>query len=184
VLPRACSAKMVARMSLIVSSIASTALVIRPATSGLVIIGMVPSSDMPVAYNRWMTRSCRSRAIRSLSSYTRSRSASARLDASSSATPAWAANEATTSAWAGGNGGAPWRRPTVSTPRTLPGAPSGNTTAGPIWLIAPRAALAARSSAAKSSDVTGWPEASTRPDRDWPAGSTRPSVAAAPSPAA
>ncbi len=46
---RACSAKMVARMSLMVSSIASTAWVIRLATSGLVIIGMVPSSDMPVA---------------------------------------------------------------------------------------------------------------------------------------
>ena len=51
-----------------VSSIASTALVIRLATSGLVIIGIVPSSDMPVAYSRWMTRSCRSRAIRSRSS--------------------------------------------------------------------------------------------------------------------
>ena len=47
--PRACSAKMTARMSLMVSSIASTALVTRPATSGLVIIGIVPSSDMPVA---------------------------------------------------------------------------------------------------------------------------------------
>ena len=32
-----------------VSSIASTALVTRPATSGRVIIGIVPSSDMPVA---------------------------------------------------------------------------------------------------------------------------------------
>ena len=47
--PRACSWKMVERISLMVSSIASTALVIRLATSGLVIIGMVPSSDMPVA---------------------------------------------------------------------------------------------------------------------------------------
>ena len=47
--PLACSAKMVERISLIVSSIASTALVIRAATSGLVTIGMVPSSDMPVA---------------------------------------------------------------------------------------------------------------------------------------
>ena len=131
-----------------------------------------------------MTRSCRSWAIRSLSSYSDSRSASARLAASSSATPAWAANEATTSAWAWGNGGAPWRRPTVSTPRTLPGAPSGNTTAGPIWLIAPRAAREARSSVAKSADVTGSPVASTWPDRDWPAGSTRPRTAPAPSPSA
>ena len=40
---------MVARISLMVSSIASTALVIRLATSGRVIIGMVPCSDMPVA---------------------------------------------------------------------------------------------------------------------------------------
>ena len=100
-----------------------------------------------------MTRSCRSRAIRSRSSYSHSRSASARLAASSSATPACAANEATTSAWTWGNGGAPWRRPTVSTPRTLPGAPSGNTIAAPIWLIAPRAARATRSSWAKSSEV-------------------------------
>jgi hypothetical protein len=36
-------------IDLIVSSIASTALVMRLATSGRVIIGMVPSSDMPVA---------------------------------------------------------------------------------------------------------------------------------------
>ena len=36
-------------MSLIVSSIASTALRTRLATSCLAIIGMVPSSDMPVA---------------------------------------------------------------------------------------------------------------------------------------
>ena len=47
--PLACSWKMVERISLMVSSIASTALVIRLATSGLVIIGMVPCSDMPVA---------------------------------------------------------------------------------------------------------------------------------------
>jgi len=46
---RACSAKMVARMSLMVSSIASTALLMRLATSGRVTIGIVPSSDMPVA---------------------------------------------------------------------------------------------------------------------------------------
>ena len=45
----ACSAKMAPRISLMVSSIASTALVIRLATSGRVIIDMVPSSDMPVA---------------------------------------------------------------------------------------------------------------------------------------
>jgi len=70
------------------------------------------------------------------------------------------------SAWAGGNGSAPCRRPTVSTPRTLPGAPSRNTTAGLIWLIAPRADRAARSSVAKSSDVTGSPVASTRPDKE------------------
>src|SRR6476659_8455726 len=131
-----------------------------------------------------MTRSCRSWAIRSLSSRIDRRSASARLASSSSATPAWAANEATTSAWAWGNGAAPWRRPTVSTPRTLPGTPSGNSTAGPIWLIAPRAAWEARSSAAKSADVTGSPVASTWPDREWPADSTRPRVVSEPSPSA
>src|ERR1700751_353808 len=54
-----------------------------------------------------MTRSWRSRAIRSRSSYRDSRWASARLAASSSATPAWAAKGATTSACVGGNGGAP-----------------------------------------------------------------------------
>ena len=85
-----------------VSSIASTALVTRLATSGRVIIDIAPSSDMPVAYSRWMTRSCRSRPIRSLSSDSDSRSASTRLAASSSATPAWAANEAATPAGPGG----------------------------------------------------------------------------------
>jgi len=47
--PRACNWKMVARMSLMVSSIASTALLIRVATAGLATMGSVPSSDMPVA---------------------------------------------------------------------------------------------------------------------------------------
>ena len=133
-----------------VSSMSSTALVTRSATSGLVIIGIVPCSDIPVAYSRWMTRSCRSRAIRSRSWYTNRRSASPRLAASSSATPACAANEAANAASACGNGAAPWRRPMVSTPRRLPGAPSGKITAGPMWLIADLAAAAARSSAAKS----------------------------------
>ena len=50
--PRDCRAKIVALMSLIVSSIASTALRTRSATSRLVITGIVPSSDMPVAYSR------------------------------------------------------------------------------------------------------------------------------------
>ena len=131
-----------------------------------------------------MTRSCRSRAIRSLSSYS---------DSCAGVRPAGGELERDAGLrrerghhvhLSGGNGVAPWRRPTVSTPRTLPGAPSGNRTAGPMWLIAPRAAAEARSSAAKSSDVTGSPVASTRPDRDWPAGSTRPRVASAPSPAA
>jgi hypothetical protein len=84
----ACSAKMAPRISLMVSSMSSTARDTRSATSGLVIIGMVPCNDIPVAYSRWMTRSCRSRAIRSRSWYTDRRSASARLAASSSATPA------------------------------------------------------------------------------------------------
>jgi hypothetical protein len=47
--PRDWSAKIVPLMSLIVSSMASTALRTRSATSRLEIIGMVPSSDMPVA---------------------------------------------------------------------------------------------------------------------------------------
>ena len=129
---RACSAKIVARMSLIVSSMASTALRTRFATSGSTIIETVPSSAMPVAYSRWMTRSCKSRAIRSRSSYSDSRSASERRAASSSATPAWAANEAMTSAAAGVTGGPPRRRPTPSTPRPLPGAPSGKIIFGPM----------------------------------------------------
>ncbi len=107
---------------------------------------------------------------------------SRRRSASSSATPAWAANEATTSAAACGNGSAPCRRPMVSTPRTLPGAPSGNTTAGPRWPIAPRAASAVRSSAAKSATACGSPVSMTRPDSDRPAGRTKPSAASAPSP--
>jgi hypothetical protein len=44
-----CSAKIVALMSLIVSSIASTALRTRSDTSRLLIMGIMPSSDMPVA---------------------------------------------------------------------------------------------------------------------------------------
>ena len=48
----ACSAKMVPRISLIVWSMSSTARDTRPATSGRLIIGMVPCNDMPVAYSR------------------------------------------------------------------------------------------------------------------------------------
>ncbi len=151
----ACNAKMAPRISLIVWSMSSTARVTRSATSGLPIIGMVPCRDIPVAYSRWMTRSCRSRAIRSLSWYTERRSASARLAASSSATPACAAKAAANAASACGNGSLPCRRPMVSTPRRLSGAPSGNTTAGPMWLIAARAEAAARSSPAKSTLVDG-----------------------------
>ena len=72
----------------------------------------------------------------------------------------------------------------VNTPRRLPGAPSGNSTAGPTWLIAARAVAEARSSAAKSALVTDSPVASTCPDSDWPAGRTRPRTAGAPSPSA
>ena len=108
---------MAPRISLIVSSMASTARVTRSATSDRPIIGMAPCKDIPVAYSRWMTRSCRSRAIRSRSSYTDRRSASARLAASSSAMPACAANEAAKAASACGKGGSPWRRPMVNTPR-------------------------------------------------------------------
>jgi hypothetical protein len=52
--------------------------------------------------------------------------------------------------------------------------------AGPIWLIAPRAAADARSSAAKSAEVTGSPVTSTCPDSDWPTGTSRPRTASAP----
>ena len=72
----------------------------------------------------------------------------------------------------------------VSTPRRLPGAPSGKITAGPTWLIAILAVAAVRSSAAKSAVTIASPLASTCPDSDWPAGSTRPRAACAPSPSA
>ena len=48
----ACSAKMAPWISLMVWSMSSTARVTRSATSGRLIIGMVPCSDMPVAYSQ------------------------------------------------------------------------------------------------------------------------------------
>ena len=74
------------------------------------------------------------------------------------------------------------RRPTVSTPRTLPGPPSGNITAGPS-IIRSLAASATRSSRLKSSTVTGLPVASTSADSE-ASESSRPYVCTASSPAA
>src|SRR6266516_4370239 len=174
---------MVARMSLIVSSMASTAVRTRVASSGRAISGIAPSSDMPVAYSRWITRSCRSRAIRSLSSKTDSRSDSLRCSASSTATAAWAAKVATISAAAGGRACRPGSRPAVSTPRTFPGAPSGTTTAAPRF-SASRAARAVRSSLPKSATLTGSPVAITMPDSDLSIGRTTPIAPSAPMPVA
>ena len=92
------SAKIAERISLIVSSSASTDRLIRSATSGTLIIEVTPCSDMPVAYSRWMTRSCRSLAIRSRSSKTAICSACLRCSASSSPMAAWAAKVASMSA--------------------------------------------------------------------------------------
>ena len=131
-----CSAKIAERISLIVSSSASTDRLTRSATSGTVIIDVTPCSDMPVAYSRWMTRSCRSLAIRSRSSKTAICSACLRCSASSSPMAAWAAKVASMSAAAWDSGMAPGRRPADRTPRTLPGAPSGTTSSGPIASLA------------------------------------------------
>jgi trehalose synthase len=149
-------------MSLMVRSKSSTTPLTRCSTCGGVICGKTPWSFIPLAKSRWITWSCRSRAIRSRSSKTARRSASLRCSANSSAIPACAANVVTSSTAAGGSGIDPGWRPTVSTPRTLPGPPSGNTTAGPRSMCS-RAACATRSSWRKSSTVTGWPVARTCP---------------------
>jgi hypothetical protein len=59
------------------------------------------------------------------------------------------------------SGGRPWMRPTVSTPRTLPGVPSGNRGAGPMCPIGSLVTSAVRGSSAKFSTVTGVPLART-----------------------
>ena len=84
-----------------------------------------------------MTRSCRSRAIRSRSERMASRSASWRCSASSSAIAACAAKVWTISTASGASGIAPVSRPTVNTPRTSPGAPSGRMMAGPSGMCSP-----------------------------------------------
>ena len=61
-------AKIDRRMSLIVASRSSTAWSSRETTSGRSTSREVPCSPSPTANNRWMTRSCRSRPIRSRSS--------------------------------------------------------------------------------------------------------------------
>src|ERR1035438_9229574 len=130
-----------------------------------------------------MTRSCRSRAIRSLSCSTVRRSASLRREASSSAMPACAANVVTRRPASGASGIAPWPRPTVKTPRTSPGAPSGRTMAGPSGMCC-LAEGATRSSWPKSSSITGSPVDSTVPKIEVSMGSTSPRPSPAPSPAA
>ena len=181
--PRSWSRKIAARMSLIVSSSSSTACWTRPAASAPGISDVAPCSDMPVANSRWMTRSCRSRAIRSRSAYSATRWAAWRRSASSMPMPAWAAKVATMSAAAGASGGEPRRRAAVSTPRTSPGRPTGTSTAGPR-LSRPRTTSAARRSELTSSRTSGWPLAITIPEADRWVGEARPSASAAPSPAA
>ena len=83
----------------------------------------------------------------------------------------------------GGSGIAPGSRPTVNTPRTSPGLPSGNRMAGPSGRCS-RAVPATRSSCPKSATVTGSPLSMTRPDSDRPTGSTSPMASSAAAPAA
>ena len=86
-----------------------------------------------------------------------------------------------TASWASGM--APVSRPTVNTPRTSPGAPSGRTMAGPSGMCS-RAAPATRSSWPKSSRTTASPVVSTSPDTEALTGRTRPMASGAPAPAA
>ena len=181
--PRACSEKIAARMSLIVSSSASTACSTRCAASESRMSAVAPCRDIPVANSRWMTRSCRSRAIRSRSSNSARRWASLRCSASSIPMPACAAKVVTISTAGGESGKPPWCRPAVRTPRTSPAGPSGTSTAGPS-AICWRAAGATRGSELKSSTASGLPLAITIPDADPSAGSTSPRASAAPSPQA
>ena len=114
----------------------------------------VDSSIMPVANSRWTTRSCRSRAIRSRSSYTASRSrwcwASARTSARAACEANWVASSRSTAVY----GRSPRRRGRASVPISRPPACSGSSMLGPnrcrTWVVI-------RGSVAESSMNTGSP---------------------------
>ena len=92
-----CSSKMVPRIALMVRSSSSTARSRRAPIAGSPTREATPCSCSPVAKSRWITTSCRSRAIRSRSEMTASSSRSTTAWARSSASPAWSAKEASSS---------------------------------------------------------------------------------------
>ena len=89
------SSKMVRRMSLMVASMSSTAVEMRCAASGRTARRAAFSRVSPIANSRWITRSCRSRPIRSRSSKTASRLRSSRACATCIASAAWSAYAST-----------------------------------------------------------------------------------------
>ncbi len=122
---------MVVRTSWMVASSSSTALPIPSCTSGTTERRAALSSIIPVANSRWMTRSCRSRAIRSRSWKTASRcwscwpSASRRARADCEA-KVWASCFSDSV-----NVGAPLLRQTQSPPSTRPAATIGTAIEAP-----------------------------------------------------
>src|SRR5690606_25146031 len=85
-------AKIAVRISPIAASIASTCAAMAGAVCG--VRAATACRARPVPNRRWMTWSCRSRAIRARSSMRASRSRSARPRAGRNATPVWAAKSA------------------------------------------------------------------------------------------
>lgn len=126
-----CNAKIAVRISWMVTSSSSTALPTPSRTSGTTDRRCAVSSISPVANSRWMTRSCRSRAIRSRSSNTASRSRSCCASAVISAGAACEANCTASVRSARVNGRPPRARDVTSVPSTRPSLCSGTITAGP-----------------------------------------------------
>lgn len=151
------SAKIAVRISWMVTSSSSTALPTPRRTSGTSDPRWALSSSIPVANSRWMTRSCRSRAIRSRSSYTasrsRSRCASAIISASAACEANWIASVRSSSL----NGRSPRARGVTRAPMTRPPLCRGSAMIGPY---ARARALSIRGSVAASATNTGRPSRS------------------------
>ena len=92
---------------------------------------VAPSSIMPVANRRWITRSCRSRAIRSRSSNTASRSRSRRSKPKDKAIATCVAKASASSTTSPLKGSSPANRYTPRAPMAWSRAISGNIMAGP-----------------------------------------------------
>ena len=112
-----CRRKMALRTSLIVPSRSSTTSSSRSRTSGLTASRAADCTVRPTANRRWMTRSCRSRAMRSRSSRTASLDLSRCAAATSTARATWSPKAPASARSSGAAATPPACQPRTRTPR-------------------------------------------------------------------